>query len=47
MTVLAGGGERSVRGERGGGNLAAEVCQSEWTLRRWRGHCAGVEEGAR
>lgn len=47
MTVLAGGGERNVGGERGGGNLAAEVCRSEWTLGRWRGRCAGAEEGAR
>lgn len=47
MTVPAGGGERNVRDERGGGNLAAEACRSEWVPRRRRGHCAGVEEGAR
>lgn len=44
--MLAGGGEKNVRDERGGGNLNEKVRQSEWVLRR-RGRCAGVEEGAR
>lgn len=51
MTELAAGGEKNVRDERGGGNPNEKLCLSEWVLlrrrRRRRGHCAGVEEGAR
>lgn len=51
MTGLSGGGGRSVRDGRGGGNLSGGADRCERALRRRRrrrrGRCAGGEEGAR